>query len=67
MYNFKIQAFARAEYPDKKKVDVFNLHDVVKIWVFADSEKEAVKKARAIIKRKFYRVARVDEHLHSNP
>jgi len=65
MLNFKVQGYQRAEYTNKQK-DNFNMFDVVDVFVFAKNPAEAIKKARAIVKRKFYRVARVDEHLHTD-
>lgn len=64
MLNFKVQGYKNIFIPDKSNKDNFGMNDVVDIWVFAKNEAEAIRKARSIIKRKFYRVARVDEHLH---
>ena len=66
MLYFKVQGYQRVEYTNKQK-DNFIMFDVVDLFVFAKSEKEAIKKARAIVKRKFYRIARVDEHIHTDP
>lgn len=66
MLNFKVQGYSKAEYPDKNNKYNLIMHDTVDIWVFAKNSAEAIKKAHAIIKRKFYRIARVDEHFHPN-
>lgn len=67
MLNFKIQGFDRKVVPDKKNPDNYNMHEVVEFWLFAKNSIEAIKKARSIIKKKFYRISRVDEHIHTDP
>jgi hypothetical protein len=54
MYIFITQAY-------ESKNEMGNLEDVVTLELIAKSEKEAIKKAKTIIKRPFYRVSGVIE------
>ncbi len=67
LLQFKIQGYDKKVVPNKKTPEIYNIHGVVEFWVFAKNAGEAVKKARSIIKKKFYLIARVDEHIHADP
>lgn len=57
IYSYYVHGFDSRDKKDKEKV--YNLSEVI---VYAKSEKEAIRKAKALLKRKFYRVARIVEN-----
>ena len=67
MLNFKVIAYNYKEVKDKKRPFEYLLHDGVTLFLDANSETEAIRKARSITKKKFYYVIEVKEHSHSNP
>lgn len=53
-YHFQVQAYDKLE-------ENGTLYDVVLVFIRAMSEKGAIAKAKKLIKRKIYRVSKIDE------
>mgnify|MGYP001611352740 CR=1 FL=1 len=51
---------------NKKDEQTFGLYDVVEINLEAENEDNAIKKAEGMIKKKFYRIAKVSEMVHNH-
>ena len=67
MLNFKVVAYNHKEVKDKKRSFEYLLHDGITLYLDAKSEAEALRKARAITKKRSYQVMEVKEHSHTDP
>jgi len=64
-WHYKVQAAAKKAWKDPKDKNNWYLSDSAIIDVVADSDKEAIAKAKKMLKKKIYRIGEVYEH-HSS-
>lgn len=60
-FHFEIQAFQEKTHIPGKGRFAFEINDMAVVDVLAFTEKEAINKAKTILKRKHYRVGKVYE------